>query len=50
VYCVVLPLSAAVVGSGPKPLPVNGLLIHMVGVGVPVALFGAPARQSREVS
>ncbi len=49
---VVLPLSAAAVGSGPKPLPVlvNGLLIHMVGVGLPAALFGARARQSAEVT
>jgi hypothetical protein len=49
---VVLPLSAAVVGSGPKPLPVlvNGLLIHMVGVGLPAAWFGAKARQSAQVS
>jgi hypothetical protein len=49
---VVLPLSAAAVGSGPKPLPVlvNGLLIHMVGVGPPAALFGARARRSAEVT
>jgi hypothetical protein len=49
---VVVPLSAAVVGSGPKPLPVlvNGLLIHMVGVGLPAAWFGAKARQRAQVS
>jgi hypothetical protein len=49
---VVVPLSAAVVGSGPKPpaVLVNGLLIHMVGVGLPAALFGARARQSAEVT
>jgi hypothetical protein len=44
---VVVPLSAAVVGSGPKPVPVivNGLLIHMIGVGLPAAIFAARARQ-----
>lgn len=38
---VVVPLSAAVVGSGPTPPAVlaNGLLIHMFGVGLPSALF-----------
>jgi hypothetical protein len=43
----VVPLSAAVVGSGPKPAAVilNGLLIHMLGVGLPAALFGAMARR-----
>jgi len=36
---VVIPLSAVTPG-GPKPLPVvvNGLLIHMFGVGIPAAL------------
>jgi hypothetical protein len=36
----VVPLSAAVVGSGPTPTPVliNGLLIHVLGVGIPSAL------------
>lgn len=36
---VVVPLSAAA-GSGPTPTPVlvNGLLIHMFGVGIPAAL------------
>ncbi len=49
---VVIPLSAAVVGSGPKPAAViaNGLLIHMIGVGLPAALFGAMARRSAEVT
>ena len=38
---VVVPLSAAAVGSGPTPVPVliNGLLIHILGVGIPSALF-----------
>lgn len=42
---VVVPLSAAVVGSGPTPLPVliNGLLIHMIGVGIPSALTARAA-------
>jgi hypothetical protein len=43
----VLPLSAAVTGAGPKPLAVivNGLLIHLIGVGLPAALFATMARQ-----
>lgn len=42
---IVVPLSAAVVGSGPTPLPVliNGLLIHMLGVGIPSALAARAA-------
>jgi hypothetical protein len=49
---VVVPLSAAVVGSGPKPAAVivNGLLIHMIGVGLPAALFGAAARGSGDAA
>jgi uncharacterized membrane protein YagU involved in acid resistance len=41
---VVLPLSNA--GRGPLVLPVviNGLLIHMFGVGLPAALFAKRAR------
>jgi hypothetical protein len=41
---IVLPLSAVAAG-GPKPLPVlvNGLLIHMIGVGLPAALFARAA-------
>jgi hypothetical protein len=44
---VVVPLSAAVTGAGPKPLAVilNGLLIHMIGVGLPAALFAGMARR-----
>ncbi len=46
---VVLPLSAAVTGSGPKPaaVVVNGLLIHLLGVGLPSALFAAEGETSR---
>jgi hypothetical protein len=35
---IVVPLSAAVVGSKTLPVVVNGLLIHMLGVGLPGAL------------
>ena len=40
---VVVPLSAAALGSGPTPLVVrvNGVLIHMFGVGLPAALAAA---------
>jgi hypothetical protein len=42
---VVVPLSAAALGSGPTPLGVrvNGVLIHMFGVGLPAALVAARA-------
>ncbi len=42
---VVVPLSAAALGSGPPALAVrvNGLLIHMFGVGLPAALVAARA-------
>ena len=42
---VVVPLSAAALGSGPTPLVVrvNGVLIHMFGVGLPAALVAARA-------
>jgi hypothetical protein len=42
---VVVPLSNAALGSGPTPLVVrvNGLLIHMLGVGLPAALVAARA-------
>jgi hypothetical protein len=42
---IVVPLSAAAVGSGPTPLPVlvNGILIHLFGVGLPAALFARAA-------
>ena len=40
---VVVPMSAAALGSGPTPVivRVNGLLIHMFGVGLPAALVAA---------
>jgi hypothetical protein len=40
---VVVPLSNAAHGSGPTPVVVrvNGLLIHMLGVGLPAALVAA---------
>jgi uncharacterized membrane protein YagU involved in acid resistance len=46
---VIVPLSAAVVGTGPTPMPVliNGLLIHMLGVGIPSALVARAATASR---
>lgn len=49
---VVVPLSAAAVGSGPKPaaVVVNGLLIHIIGVGLPAALFGAAARRGADAA
>lgn len=42
---VIVPMSAAALGSGPTPLIVraNGLLIHMFGVGLPAALVAARA-------
>jgi hypothetical protein len=47
---VVIPLSAAVVGPKPAAVIANGLLIHMIGVGLPAALFGSMARRSAEVT
>jgi hypothetical protein len=40
---IVIPMSAAVLGSGPTPLVVrvNGVLIHMFGVGLPAALVAS---------
>jgi hypothetical protein len=42
---VVVPWSAAALGGGPTPLAVriNGVLIHMLGVGLPSAVFAAAA-------
>jgi hypothetical protein len=41
----VLPLSAAIVGTFPPPTAIlaNGVLIHMFGVGLPSALFAHAA-------
>jgi hypothetical protein len=46
---VVVPLSAAAVGSGPPPTPVliNGLSIHMLGVGIPAALAARAGQRDR---
>jgi len=41
---VVVPLSAAVVGPRTWPRVVNGLTIHVLGVGLPSALFARAAR------
>lgn len=40
---VVIPLSAAVTGKPTPAVVVNGLLIHMLGVGLPSALFARAA-------
>jgi len=42
---VVLPLSAASRGSYPVAVLVNGVLIHMLGVGLPSALFAKAAER-----
>ena len=44
---VVLPLSAAGRPTFPLPVLVNGLLIHMFGVGLPSALFARAASAER---
>jgi hypothetical protein len=44
---IVVPLSAAVTGSRPLPVIVNGILIHMFGVGPPAALSARLANPSR---
>lgn len=50
---VVVPLSAAATAARPWPVVVNGLLIHMVGVGLPAALaarWAAGPPRSRHAS
>jgi uncharacterized membrane protein YagU involved in acid resistance len=42
---IVLPLSKAGPPSLPPPVLVNGLLIHVFGVGLPSALFATAARR-----
>jgi hypothetical protein len=42
----VLPLSAAVTGPRTLPVVVNGLLIHVFGVGLPAAVFARAALRS----
>jgi hypothetical protein len=44
---VVIPLSAASHGPVSLPVLINGLLIHALGIGLPIALF---ARQSARVN
>jgi hypothetical protein len=41
---VVIPLSATGRGAFTTPVVVNGLLIHMLGVGLPTAIFARAAR------
>jgi hypothetical protein len=43
----VVPLSAAEVGKPSPPVIANGLLIHMLGVGLPSALFARAAAPGR---
>jgi hypothetical protein len=43
---IVIPLSAAASGMPPLPVLINGLLIHMLGVGLPSALFAQAAHRS----
>jgi hypothetical protein len=43
---VVIPLSATARGNPGLPVVVNGLLIHLVGVGLPAALFSRSATQA----
>ena len=44
---VVLPLSAAAHGFPRTPVLINGLLIHIFGVGIPAALFARAADSPR---
>ncbi len=50
VYCVmsfvVVPLSAAVTGPHSMPVVINGVLIHMLGVGLPSALAARAAERA----
>jgi hypothetical protein len=41
---VVVPASAAASGTPPWPVALNGVLIHMFGVGVPAALAARSAK------
>lgn len=47
---VVLPLSAAGRGSFPWPVVANGLIIHMLGVGLPSSLFARAGRANQQSS
>ena len=44
---VVLPLSAAGRGSYAWPIVANGLIIHMLGVGLPSSLFARAGRANQ---
>lgn len=46
---VVLPLSAANRGTFVTPVVLNGLLIHIFGVGLPNALFARAASEGTEL-
>ncbi len=50
-YCVmnyvVIPLSAARAGAFAWPVFLNGIGIHMIGIGIPSALFARAARTPR---
>lgn len=43
---IVIPLSAAASGMSPLPVLINGLSIHILGVGLPSALFARAAHRS----
>lgn len=45
---VVIPLSAASRGAFSTPVFLNGILIHMFGVGLPAALFARAAMEGRD--
>lgn len=45
---VVIPLSAASRGAFSMPVFLNGILIHIFGVGLPAGLFARAATQDRQ--
>jgi hypothetical protein len=47
--CIVVPLSAAATGSFSWPVFVNGILIHMFGVGLPSSLAARAAAANRRM-
>jgi hypothetical protein len=47
---VVLPLSAGGASSHPVPVVINGILIHLFGVGLPAALAARAARRGAALS
>lgn len=44
---VVVPLSAALVGQATPATTINGILIHVLGIGIPSAVFAAAAHRWR---